>query len=431
MIGVGGAGPGSSARAKAQRVVEIGMADTTKELEVTLVNQSLIQSHAYDALDEVRATRSYRVVYLVVLLLAVFGLWAWYFEIDEVSSGSGKVIPTSREQVIQSLEGGILTELFVREGDIVEKGHILAQLDPTKSESNVEESAAKYRAALASSARLQAEIAGAGEIEFPEELDGYPQLQAAERLLFDSRRKSLQDSLSGLNQTLGLTKKELGITQSLLKSGAASNVEYIRLQRQSAELELRIAELHAEYMVQSHEELARANAEVQSLSSVVRGRADSLRRLTHRSPVRGIVKDVEVTTIGGVIPPNGRLMEIVPLDDQLLIEARISPRDIAFIHPQQEALVKITAYDYTTYGGLEGEVVTISPDTIRDEAKPEVFYYRVFIRTESDALSNSEGVRFPIVPGMVATVDIKTGKKTIWDYLIKPVTKVREALRER
>lgn len=389
------------------------------------------QLSVIDDVDDVRHSRSARAVWLVVLCVMAFGVWAWFFEIEEVSSGSGKVVPISREQVVQSLEGGILSELLVAEGDIVEKNQVLAQLDPTKTESNVEEMAARYRAALASSVRLQAEVTGTESLEFPHELSDFPKLLAAETELFKSRRDSLQGTLAGLNQSLGLVSKELKITQSLLKTGAASNVELLRLQRERSELELKILEVQSEYMVRSQEELARANAEVQSLSSVIRGRADSLTRLTHRSPVRGIVKDVDVTTIGGVIPPNGKLMAIVPLGDQLLIEARVSPRDIAFIHPQQAALVKITAYDYAIYGGLEGQVVTISPDTIRDEAKPDVFYYRVFIRTESDALVNDAGRRFPIVPGMVATVDIKTGSKTIWQYLIKPVNRAREALRER
>lgn len=384
-----------------------------------------------DEMDEVRASGSRKIIALVALLLLVFVAWAWWFEVDEVSSGSGKVIPTSREQVVQSLEGGILTELLVAEGDIVEKNQILAQLDATKTESNVEETAAKYRAALASAARLEAEVSGKARIAFPKELSDYAQLRSTETALFNSRKASLSESQSGLKQALTLVQREMDVTQSLVKTGAASNMELLRLERQRNEIELKLAELNAEYMVRSREELARVNAEVQSLSSAVRGRADSLTRLTHRSPVRGVVKDIEVTTIGGVVPPNGRLMEIVPLDEQLLIEARVSPRDIAFIHPQQPALVKITAYDYAIYGGLDGEVVTISPDTIRDEVKPEVFYYRVFIRTNSDALENEAGVQFPIVPGMVATVDIKTGSKTIWEYLIKPVNRAREALRER
>ena len=385
---------------------------------------------AFD-LDEVQATRSSRVVLWIAGFLAAFLAWAWWFEIAEVSNGTGKVVPTSREQTIQSLEGGILAELAVSEGDIVEQGQVLARLDPTRGESSVEETAAKYRAALAASTRLQAEVDGRDTLEFPAELAGHPDLTDAEHALFRSRRASLADSLAGLQRSLALVRRELEITRKLVDTGAASNVELLRLQRQRSELELKITEVRSEYMVRSREELARANSEVESLSSVLRGRADMLTRTTLRSPVRGIVKDIEVTTIGGVIPPNGQLMAIVPLGEQLLVETRVSPRDIAFIHPGQEALVKVTAYDYAIYGGLPGKVVTISPDTIRDEVKPELVYYRVFIRTDSDVLVNKAGREFPIVPGMVTTADIRTGSKTVWQYLIKPINRAGEALRER
>ncbi|MGO4396134.1 HlyD family efflux transporter periplasmic adaptor subunit [Variovorax sp. M-6] len=382
-------------------------------------------------MDEVRASRSGRVVWMVALCLVAFFAWAWFLEIDEVSSGTGKVIPSSREQRIQSLEGGILTELHVREGQIVEKGQVLGQLDPTRGESSVEETAARYRAALASSVRLRAEVEEQDALRFPDELKAYPQLVAAETALFRSRRTSLRDTLAGLNQSLSLVRKELSITQSLLASGAASTVELIRLQRQGADLEMKVAEARSGYMVKSREELAKADAEVKSLSSVVRGRADSLERLTLHSPVRGIVKSLQVTTIGGVVPPNGSLMTLVPLDDQLLVEARISPRDIAFIRPGQDALVKVTAYDYAVYGGLKGQVLTIAPDTLRDEVKPEIVYYPVLVRTDSDVLVDKVGRRMPIVPGMVTTADIRAGRKTVWDYLTKPLHKVREAMRER
>ncbi|WP_375058120.1 HlyD family efflux transporter periplasmic adaptor subunit [Zobellella sp. DQSA1] len=386
--------------------------------------------HYNDDVDEATVIRSTRVVWVFFLLLAVLGTWSYFAEVDEVSTGSGKVVPTSREQVVQSLEGGILAMLSVREGDIVEQGQILAQLDPTKTESNVEESAARYRAALASVGRLTAEVNGTA-LAFSEELAGYPALVAEETELYHTRQHSLNESLKGINESLKLLNSELAITEALAKAGAASNVEVLRLRRQKAEMELKAVDLRSQYHVRAREELAKVNAEVDALSSVIKGRADALTRLTHRSPVRGIVKDIEVTTIGGVIPPNGRLMEIVPLDEQLLIEARVSPRDIAFIHPGQEGKVKITAYDYNIYGSLDGKVVTISPDTIQDEVKPEVFYYRVFILTESDSLENKIGTQFPIVPGMIATVDIKTGSKTVFDYLVKPFNQAKEALRER
>lgn len=384
-----------------------------------------------DDLDEVRYTGAGKVVWWLTAFVIAFFAWAWYFEIEEVSAGVGKVIPSSREQRIQSLEGGILTELEVREGEIVEKNQVLAQLDPTRGESSVGETASRYRAALASSARLRAEVEGLEAPEFPADLDDYPELTGSEFALFESRRDSLLESLENLNEALGLVSKELDITQSLATRGAASNVELIRLQRQRVELELKIAETESSYMVRSREELAKSDAEVQALSSVVRGRTDALDRTTLHSPVRGIVKHIEVTTIGGVVPPNGSIMTIVPLDDQLLIEARISPRDIAFIHPGQDALVKITAYDYAIYGGLAGTVTTIAPDTLRDEVNPEVVYYPVYVRTESDELLNKAGTQFPIVPGMVTTTDIRTGQKTIWTYLTKPFNKAREALRER
>ncbi|WP_218673567.1 HlyD family efflux transporter periplasmic adaptor subunit [Pseudomonas sp. ABC1] len=391
---------------------------------------AMMELEELHGVDDTRLSGSLRIILLCVAALAAFVLWAWFAELDEVSTGTGKVIPSSREQVVQTLEGGILAELRVAEGDIVEAGQVLARLDPTLTESTVGESAARQRAAMASLARLQAEV-NQSALAFPEALHAFPALIAAETRLYQSRRKRLDESLSGLHQSLSLVRRELAITESLAAGGAASNVEVLRLRRQQSELQLKAVELRSQYVVQAREEMAKASAEVDTLDSVLKGRSDSLQRLTHRSPVRGIVKDIAITTIGGVIAPNGQLMQIVPLDERLLIEARISPRDIAFIHPQQKALVKITAYDYAIYGGLEGQVVTISPDTIQDEVKPDNFYYRVYIRTQSDYLENSAGKRFSIVPGMISSVDIKTGQKTVMDYLIKPFNRGREALRER
>lgn len=383
-----------------------------------------------DGRDERAIAGGAKVIWGCALMLACFIGWAAWFEVVEVSTGTGKVVPSSREQVIQSMEGGILEQLNVSEGALVERGQILAQLDPVKNQSNVGESAAKYRAALASVNRLQAEVSEK-PLTFDPSLRDFPELIRAETELYQTRRKGLAETLDGIQSSLKLVRSELVITENLAKIGASSRVEVLRLTRQRSELELKATEARSDYMVRAREDLAKANAEAQMLEAVIRGRTDSLSRLTLRSPVRGIVKDIEVSTIGGVIAPNGQVMQIVPLDEQLLIETRISPRDIAFIHPGQAAKVKITAYDYSIYGSLDGEVVTISPDTIQDEAKPEIFYYRVFIRTASDELRNKAGKRFAIVPGMIATVDIRTGEKTVLDYLIKPLNRAREALRER
>lgn len=379
---------------------------------------------------DTRFTLATRLLWILAALFVIALTWAWFAELDEVATGGGRVVPTSREQVIESLEGGILAKLHVRQDDIVKPGQVLAQLDPTQVTSTVEESAAKYRAALAASARLQAEVSQT-PLTFSPELNDYPELKQAETRLYDARRNSLAQSTALIDESLRLIRREIAIGESLIEVGAASNVEVIRLKRQHADLELKKAEQRSQYIVEARQALAKANEDVKALAPVMHGRSDTLSRLTLRSPVRGVVKNIEVSTVGGVIPPGGRIMEIIPLDDRLMVEARMSPRDIAFIHPDQPATVKITAYDYAVYGGLEGKVVSISPDTIRDEVDPNTYYYRVFIRTKSDALVNRAGKRFPIMPGMVATVDVHTGQKTVLQYLLKPLNRGREALRER
>lgn len=362
-------------------------------------------------------------------LLALL-IWAWFFKLEEVSTGTGKVIPSSKEQVVQSLEGGILTKLYVHEGQIVQEGQVLAQLDPTRFASNVGESASLLLASQATAARLRAEVNGTA-LKFPSEVLKERDLVEEETALYHSRRSNLEESLSGLQQALILVEQELQMTEPLVAKGAASEVEVLRLKRQATDLRNQMSDVRNQYLVKAREELAKANTDIETQLQVVKGKSDSLNRTLFKSPVRGIVKEIDVMTIGGVISQNGKLMTIVPLDEQLLVEARISPRDIAFIHPGQDALVKITAYDYSIYGGLKGKVSIISPDTLRDEVKQDQFYYRVYIRTDSGKLMNKAGKQFSITPGMVATVDIKTGEKTILDYLIKPFNKAQEALRER
>ncbi|EPF69881.1 HlyD family type I secretion periplasmic adaptor subunit [Acinetobacter rudis] len=389
-----------------------------------------VSSNSKTTFQDPPLPRASIVIWIIVLGLSALLLWAWFFKLEEVSTGTGKVIPSSKEQTIQSLEGGILTKLNVKEGDIVAKDQVLAQLDPTRLQSVVGESQSLLTSAQATAARLTAEVNGT-PLNFPEAVRKEPALVHAETALYQSRRANLDETLLGLSQALALVNEELVMTEPLVSKGAASEVEVLRLKRQANELKNKMTDIRTQYYVKAREELSKANTDIETQRQIVLGRSDTLSRTVFKAPVRGVVKEITVTTLGGVIPQNGKLMTIVPLDEQLLIEARISPRDIAFIHPGQEALVKVTAYDYSIYGGLDGKVTIISPDTLRDEVKQDQFYYRVYIRTNTDKLYNKAGASFSITPGMVATVDIRTGQKTIMDYLLKPFNKAREALRER
>ncbi|KAB1470555.1 HlyD family efflux transporter periplasmic adaptor subunit [Cronobacter sakazakii] len=370
------------------------------------------------------------VIWLTLAALVLFFVWAWFATLDEVTVGTGKITPSSRAQVIESLDGGIVNALMVHEGDVVERGQMLARLDPTRFQSNYGEAAARARALRASSERLRSELTGE-PLQFSEESMREPALVARERQLYESRRRNLNETLENLQKTYNLVMAKLRMTQPLVAKGAASEVEVIRLQRQAAELKGKMDDARNQFAVRAREEQVKNNADLDAQLQVMAGKADQLDRATLFSPVRGVVKDIQVTTVGGVLQPGGKLMEIVPLEDQLLVETRINPRDIAYIRPGLPATVKITAYDSSIYGDLKGEVEMVSPDTLQDEVKRDQFYYRVYVRTKSAELKNRNGKRFPILPGMVANVEIKTGQKTVLDYLIKPLNKVKEALRER
>lgn len=373
---------------------------------------------------------------LAGMIAVIFGffiillIWAALSEVDEITKGQGKIIPSSREQIVQSLEGGILSSLEVREGAIVEKGQVIAYLDETRFESSLDESRSRYKANRIKAARLKAEVSS-GEFIIPDDVKQDTELVNAEQRLYKSRKERLEQSVKGITDSLGLYRREEMILQRLVKSGASGEVELIRLKRTISELESKKQELRNEYVVNAREQLAEVNKELEALESVIRARDDALQRAKVVSPVRGIVKNIEVNTIGGVIAPGGKIMDIIPLGDQLIVEAKISPQDIAHIRLNDPALVKITAYDYAVYGGLEGEVILISPDTLQDEIQRDHVYYRVLIRTGRDVLMNKAGKEFQIFPGMVAEVDIKTGSKSILRYLVKPLNRANEALRER
>lgn len=374
--------------------------------------------------------RTSAIIWLCSAALGVFLVWANFAQLDEVTVGSGKVTPSSRAQVIDSLDGGIVEQLNVHEGDIVDKGQILAKLDPTRFQSNFGEAQAKVRTLRASAERLQAELSDLPLI-FSNHTREDPQLVTRETQLYQSRRRNLSETVSNLQRSLKLVQDELRMTEPLVAKGAAGEVEVIRLRRQVSDLRGKIDEARNDYLVRAHEEQVKNNAELEAQLQVAAGKEDQLTRATLFSPVRGIVKDIQVMTVGGVLEPGGKLMEIVPLEDRLLIETRINPRDIAYIRPGLAATVKVTAYDPAIYGDLKGKVEMVSPDTLQDEVKRDQYYYRVYVRTERAELSNRAGRKFPIMPGMVADVEIKTGQKSVMDYLIKPLNKAREALRER
>lgn len=377
-----------------------------------------------------RERRSSGIIWLCVITLLLFLLWAHFAVLDEVTVGLGKVTPSSRAQIVDSLDGGIVKQLNVQEGSIVERGQLLATLDPTRFESNFGEAISRVRTLRASAQRLQAELTDQ-PLQFSPDILQYPQLVARETQLYQSRRQNLSESLNNLKHSLQLVQDELNLTVPLVARGAAGKVDEIRLRRQVSDLRGKIDEVRNDYYVRTHEEQVKNSGELDAQQQVATGKQDQLTRTALLSPVHGIVKDIRITTPGGVLEPGGKLMEIVPVEDRLLIETRINPRDIGYIRPGLPAVVKITAYDAAIYGDLPGEVETVSPDTLQDEVKQEQYYYRVYVRTHKAALSNAQGRVFPIMPGMVANVEIKTGQKSVMDYLLKPLNKASEALRER
>ncbi|WP_247309582.1 HlyD family efflux transporter periplasmic adaptor subunit [Ralstonia pseudosolanacearum] len=377
------------------------------------------------------ALRARAILWLICAAIAVFLVWAAFAGLDEVAIGEGKVTPASKGQVIQSLEGGIVSDLAVREGDVVEAGQKLATLDPVLARSSMEEALERISALQARAARLRAEMDELPEVIFPPELAREKAVTDRERQLFAANRRAFRENVANLREQLRLAEDELKIAMPLLRTGATNEVEILRLKQRAAEFATKLAATQSEYYVALKADYATTMADLGPLLKVREGRADQLRRTVITSPARGIVKDIRVSTIGGVVGAGGVLMEIVPLDDQLLIEARLSPRDIAFIHPGQEATVKITAFESSIYGSLPAKVERISPDTIEDQVDRRVYYYRVYALTQHAYLETKDGKRHPILPGMVATTEIRTGRRTVLDYLIKPLNRAAEALRER
>lgn len=414
------------------------------------------------------------VLYAIAAFFGLAILWASFSYIDQSTRGEGTVIPSSQIQVIQNLEGGIVKSINTHEGDIVEIGQILMEIDDTAASASLGELRAKRYGMEAKVARLTAEVQGTPLVFPPRLLAEARAAATAEESLMRAREEALQVQVDILRQqagqreqemaelktkieqsqiSLGLAQQELDLTLPLANRGVVPKVQLLRLQRDVAsmagdiannqamiprtesaiqEANQRIAEKLGSFRADAGKELVEAQTQLAAFDETLRGATDKLDRTEVRSPVRGVVKTLNVSTIGGVVKPGMDLVEIVPLDDTLLVEARITPKDVAFLKPGQTAKVTFTAYDSSIYGGLTGRLERISADAIVDpNQKNATTYFKIIVRTDKNHLER-HGERLPIMPGMIASVDILTGKRTILEYLLKPLRKSQErALRER
>lgn len=372
------------------------------------------------------------VVWLSFLVLASFGLWAHWAKLDQVTRASGAVIPSSRTQIIQSQDGGTIESLMVNEGALVEAGQVLMRFEKTRSEASYLEARAKYAALMATVARLQAEVYDR-PIQYPKELDAYTEFRSMQSDLYQKRRAALREEISSIQDLVKLAQEELSITEPLLKSGDVSKTEVLRLQRQVTELKSQITNKRNKYFQDAQAELNKAQEDLASVAQNMAQRKNQLEWTELRAPVKGVVKNVRVTTIGGVIRPGDEVMQIVPSEDDLLIQAKVSPADIAFLKIGQEVRVKIDAYDYTIYGDLPGKLMYISADTLSEDLKQgETPYYRAQVRTEGRKFSGRVDDNLDIQPGMTATIEVKTGERTVLQYILKPVVKtLSQSLGER
>ncbi len=370
-------------------------------------------------------------LYLMTLALMAALAWASLTRVDEITRADARVVPDGREQVIASLEGGILRELRVREGMQVEAGQELAQIDPTRFESQQNEGQAKRLALKATIARLTAE-AGAQALKFPPDVAAVPAMVAGETESFNARRRSLLEAVGSNQRSIGLLMKELGVAEAMAAKGLMSDVEVIRLRRQVNDLQLQSQERVNRFRQDASSELVRVQTEMAQVNEQISGRADVLRRTVLTSPVRGLVKNIRSATLGGVIAPGAPMMEIVPLGPRILIEARIKPSEIGFIRIGQPVVVKLSAYDYTSYGGLKGTIDYISPDALGDTERPgaaDASYYRALVRAEPSTLM-SKGKPLPVMPGMTGSVEVRTGERSVMQFLLRPMLKSKEAFRE-
>lgn len=379
-------------------------------------------SHVDGSYRRLALKRARLTVHIVLLTVVIAVGWSSFAQIDQITRGDGRVIPLRRMQSIESLEGGILSDLLVSEGDLVKEGQIIANLDATRSRAAFLSAQSEVESLKAEVERLEAEVLEKPALDF----GGNPTAtEQTELRLFNARRTRLEASLKALEGERSSVQQQLDITGPLANSGSVSRIDVLQLQQKLAELEGKISEARNGYVQDAYRDLAERRAKLSSLQQELVQKEAELGRTVVRSPVEGRINDILITTLGGVVQPGEAIMEITPIDDELLIETRVLPRDVAFIAPEMPASVKITAYDFSVYGDLRGKVTQISEDTVEEDTPngPQD-YYRVMVRTERSYLERF-GDRFPIRPGMVAQVDIESGKQSILSYLSRPLLRAR------
>ncbi|GAB2565117.1 HlyD family type I secretion periplasmic adaptor subunit [Dyella jejuensis] len=401
---------------KNQQALQAGDAKYVNDLHEALLAQSL------------PATRITLCVIAVVLVIGM--TWAHFARVEEVTRAEGKVVSQSREQDIQSLDGGILADMRVHEGEQVSKGQLLLKIDPTRAQVGYREVLSKVIGLKGTVARLKAEAYDT-PLVFPEEVRKDAKVVKEETDAYRARRHALDQAVASLQRSYDLSAKELALSEPLMHKGLVSEVEILRMRRDANSLQAQIVEQRNRFKAEANSQLAQAQLELAQTSENLVGHADALERTDVVAPLDGVVTNIRITTLGGVIKPGETILQVSPVDEPLWVEGKIKPSEVGFVHPGQPATIKLSAYDYGIYGALKGVVKVVSADTLEDERKPnEERFYRVLVQSDQRTL-HAGGKALPIIPGMTATIDIRTSEKTIQDYILKPVFKAREAFRER
>lgn len=373
------------------------------------------------------------IILLSTALFAIAVVWAHFAHLDQISRANGQIIPAGKVQVIQAPDGGQITKILIREGDSVHRGQTLFELDRIKVEAAVNEGRGRTAALQAQLARIEAELFDK-PLAFPASLSGFPDLQASQRQLYAKRRTALQQQIAALERMHDLVQRELSMNQPLLASGDVSRSEVMRLERQVVDVEAQIENTRNKYMQDLQTEYAKVGEDLTTAQEVLKQREASLQDTVIVAPTDGIVKNVRFTTQGGVLRPGDEMLQIVPTGEELIVEAKVSPADIAYVRAGQGAALKFDAYDSSIYGSAEGKVTYISPDTLSEQAPgtPERTFYRVHVRVDTRRMRGPGGKPVQLQPGMTATVEIKTGDNTVLGYLLKPITKtLSESMNER